>query len=151
MKPLQSSFQGEVFIDHRASPGLPEWVARLAGYDPEQCKEGKLFEGATLVCSHCLARVVKNVDRTRERAFCLACANHYICDMCDFERSQPGYIHKSFEAKRDEALNKEALQWQSVSSLVVPSHTQQSPLVLLPQAHQEWGSSAVAPLNTSTF
>lgn len=49
---------GEIVVDHRASPGLPEDVARWAGYDPEQCKEGKVFVQDTMTCSHCTNIVV---------------------------------------------------------------------------------------------
>jgi hypothetical protein len=133
----QRKHEGEVFVDHRASPGLPEHIARLAGYDPAQCGEGKIFESATLICSHCRARVIKNPLRTRERGMCLHCSNHYICDLCAIEARQPGYIHKPYEAKVEETL-----RWLSVPSLVAPSHGQQSPLVLRPHPDQEWGSLA---------
>jgi hypothetical protein len=85
--------EGELFVDHRASPGLsPEAAARL-GYDPSQVSEGKLFEAATLMCHHCQQVAIKNPLRTRERAFCLACGGAYICDLCDDERRKPDYVH----------------------------------------------------------
>ena len=49
---------GYLMIDHRASPGLPEDVARWAGYDVKLTSEGKLWETKTLCCSHCNACVV---------------------------------------------------------------------------------------------
>ena len=49
---------GVLMVDHRASPGLPEDVARWAGYDPKQVGEGRVYEVATLHCSHCQARGV---------------------------------------------------------------------------------------------
>lgn len=91
-----SKQMGEIIIDHRASPGLPEEVARWAGYDPAQCAEGKIYKQALMTCSHCGGVVVKNPDRTRPRGLCMECNNkegHYICDKCDFDRRQPGYIH----------------------------------------------------------
>ena len=45
--------EGYLMVDHRASPGIPEDVARQIGMDPAQVKEGKLLEAATLTCSHC--------------------------------------------------------------------------------------------------
>lgn len=86
-------------VDHRASPGLPENIARLAGYDPKLCGEGQLYEADTVTCSHCKAVVVLNPMRTRERAKCFECDNkegHYICDGCDFLRRQPDYVHAPF-------------------------------------------------------
>lgn len=92
----QKAYEGELFIDHRASPGLPAAIAHNRGFDPQQVGEGKLFEAATRTCSHCQTRVVLNPLRQRERATCLHCASHYICDLCDAERRRPDYVHRSF-------------------------------------------------------
>jgi hypothetical protein len=94
----QRSREGYLMVDHRASPGLPEDVARQAGYDPAHCGEGKLFEAASLTCSHCKISVIKNPMRLRERAKCDKCGWHYICDWCDAERNNPDYSHLPFEA-----------------------------------------------------
>lgn len=88
-------------IDHRASPGLPEEVAHTTGLDPKYCAEGKLLEAATLTCSHCKAVVIKNPLRTRERASCVKCGNHYVCDFCAAEMAKPDYSHLPFEALVD--------------------------------------------------
>lgn len=96
---------GYVFIDHRASPGLPEEIARSLGYDPALLGEGKLFESDTLTCSHCKCTVVKNTLRTRERATCLKCSGHYICDYCALQTKSPDYSHLSYEKFKDEILN----------------------------------------------
>jgi hypothetical protein len=99
---------GYLMVDHRASPGLPEDVARWAGYDPKRSGEGKVYEIDTLACSHCPARVVPNIMRTRPRALCMECDNtqgHYICDPCDYLRTQPGYVHKPFVQAVDEMRN----------------------------------------------
>jgi hypothetical protein len=85
--------EGELFLDHRASPGLPEDVARRMGYDPSQVGEGTLFEAATLMCAHCQQVVIKNPLRDRERAFCMQCGGSYICDQCDTRRREPDYVH----------------------------------------------------------
>ena len=89
--------EGELFIDHRASPGIPPAMARQMGYDPSQVGEGKLFEAATLQCNHCNQIAVLNPLRARERAFCMACAGAYICDLCDAERRKPDYVHMPFK------------------------------------------------------
>jgi hypothetical protein len=94
---LKSSNNGELMVDHRASPGLPPDVARRAGYDPAQVSEGTLFEAATLMCAHCQQIVIKNPLRDRERAYCVQCSGAYICDQCDARRREPDYVHMSFK------------------------------------------------------
>lgn len=84
--------EGYLLIDHSASPGLPEDIARQAGYIPELCREGMKYEAASLTCSHCKNSWIKNPLRTRERAYCSKC-DHYICDWCDFKRNDPLYEH----------------------------------------------------------
>ena len=96
--------EGELFIDHRASPGLTEEVARISGYDPNMVKEGKVYEVATLTCSHCKNSVVKNPFRTRPRENCSKCGNHYICDFCYADMQRSDYVHTSFEKHRDAAF-----------------------------------------------
>jgi hypothetical protein len=91
---------GYLLVDHSASPGLPEAVARSAGYDPVWCREGKRFETATLTCSHCQSCVVPNHFRIRERAHCMKC-NHYICDACHYLTTLPDYVHFPFAAVVD--------------------------------------------------
>lgn len=94
---LKSSQEGYLLVDHRASPGLPEDVAVASGYDPKLCQEGKMFEAASLTCSHCKVSVIKNPLRTRERANCPKCGYHYICDICDFKTTQPDYSHLPYD------------------------------------------------------
>lgn len=88
--------EGYLFVDHRASPGIPEDKARLMGYEPSQVAEGKVLEAATIQCFHCNAILVINPRRTRERAYCMACNGGYICDLCDAERRKPDYQHLPF-------------------------------------------------------
>lgn len=92
----EQSREGYLMIDHRASPGLPEDIARATGLDPKLAGEGRLLEAATLTCSHCKVVVVKNSLRTRERASCFKCL-HYICDFCSAEMQKPDYNHLPFE------------------------------------------------------
>lgn len=100
---------GYLMVDHRASPGLPEEIARWAGYDPKLAGEGKVYEVATLSCSHCNGKGIPHPLRTRPRAKCMECDNregHYICDACDYLRTQPGYVHTPYVKFIDETLNR---------------------------------------------
>jgi len=93
----ERTHEGELMVDHRASPGLPEHVARQAGYDPKQTGEGKLFEAALMGCNHCGNFFIKNPERQRSRASCVKCGTtRYICDWCDEVRREPGYVHREF-------------------------------------------------------
>jgi hypothetical protein len=96
---------GYLTIDHRASPGLPEDVARLAGYDPKLCGEGKFFEADTLTCRHCRNGVVKNPLRTRERHSCRKCSGEFICDGCAYLSTLPDYDHTPFEKVIEQHLS----------------------------------------------
>lgn len=92
--------EGYLLVDHRASPGLPPDIARQSGYDPRHCGEGRVFEAATLTCSHCKCTVVKNPLRTRERAYCFKC-NHYLCDGCAVAARHPDYVHLPYAKRVD--------------------------------------------------
>lgn len=63
----QRSVEGEVVIDHRASPGT---IA---------VPEGQVLELPTVTCSHCQRTWIRNDLRTRPRHWCLKC-DHYVCD-----------------------------------------------------------------------
>jgi len=86
--------EGYLFVDHRASPGLPPEMARKMGFDPAQVAEGKVFEAATLRCCHCPSVFIKNPGRTRERGHCYKC-NDFICDACEIASKTSGYVHIS--------------------------------------------------------
>ena len=92
---------GYLIVDHRASPGLPEDVARRSGYDPSLVKEGKVFEADTYTCAHCKSTVVMNKERSRKREECRKCSNHYICDWCYAETQMPDYSHLPYDKKVD--------------------------------------------------
>jgi hypothetical protein len=100
--------EGYLFIDHSASPGIPEDLAPQLGFVPDLVREGKKLEAATLTCVHCKTVVMKNPLRTRGRASCMKCGGKYICDGCSFEAWLPGYNHAPFEMKVDVAKNAEA-------------------------------------------
>lgn len=89
--------EGYLLVDHQASPGLPDDVARASGYDPLLCREGKRFEAATLTCRHCRTTVVKSPLRTRARHQCAKCSGRYICDGCFFQSTLPDYSHAPYE------------------------------------------------------
>lgn len=89
----QSSKEGWLFIDHRASPGLPEPISQRTGL---LLGEGKVAEAATLTCAHCRNVLIKNPDRTRERGYCAKC-DSYICDWCVAAMKEPGYVHMPFQ------------------------------------------------------
>ena len=67
--------EGELIIDHRASPGLAH--PRLG--------EGSIYQSATATCAHCNTIVVLRPERSRERGYCRKC-NDYICDACVAEK-----------------------------------------------------------------
>ena len=96
--------EGWLLVDHSASPGLPEDIARASGYDPKHVAAGKVYESATITCRHCGNAYLKNPLRTRDRAYCRLC-DHYICDICDKERSRPGYVHMPFIQKAELLAN----------------------------------------------
>jgi hypothetical protein len=89
---LKTSFDGELEVNHQASPGLPESIARRWNYDPLLCREGKVMRAATLGCPHCGSVVVLNPQRTRDRSHCMKC-NRYICDWCKAAMDDPDYVH----------------------------------------------------------
>jgi hypothetical protein len=80
------SAEGELMIDERACGG-------------------KLFESATVTCSHCNRVFLRNHDRTRPRKYCSKC-DHYICDWCDERECMP--ILKMFDRIQEDAFRKEA-------------------------------------------
>ena len=89
------SFEGQIYVDHRASPGLPADFARANGLDPALVGEGSLFEAPTYTCPHCGTVVIINQRRTRERSYCKKCDN-YLCDNCEAARCHPDYVHRTW-------------------------------------------------------
>lgn len=92
---LQTTHEGEIEIDHSASPGMPEQAAIKFSLDPSLTKEGKVYRAPTLGCIHCGGVVILNPMRTRNRNFCPKC-NRYICDSCHAVMQQPDYQHRTF-------------------------------------------------------
>ncbi len=100
--------EGYLFVDHRASPGLSEEVAKRAGYDPFLCREGTVFEAATLRCAHCAGHtIVKAHERGQARGHCFQC-HRFVCDVCVGRMVQPDYVHVPFAKLVDAAKDAEA-------------------------------------------
>lgn len=100
----RKSFEGEISVDHTASPGFTPEQARKLGYLPYTVAEGKLFEAPTMGCNHCGTVVIMNPDRHREREYCMQC-NMYVCDNCGLERKTSGYTHRTYRQKLDEIIS----------------------------------------------
>lgn len=74
---LKSARDGQLTIDHRFSPGLPEGFMREFGYP--DVTEGKQVQMKTLTCCHCGTVHILNPLRTRDRNHCKKC-DKYVCD-----------------------------------------------------------------------
>lgn len=98
------SLEGELDVNHQASPGLTAEQARQAGYGEghqhELLGEGKTYRTPTMGCCHCGGCVVLNPARTRHRNHCIKC-NAYICDWCHAATRDPDYQHRSFKEIAD--------------------------------------------------
>jgi hypothetical protein len=110
------SLEGEILIDHRASPGLDPEVAAWMGVPLSACAGGTVYEGAFYVCAHCQCEIVKNPERTRARGYCAKC-DKYICDECEFVQGKT-LACRSAQRQMDELLE------------VIEQHGSVSPLLL---------------------
>lgn len=79
--------EGEIIMDHRESPGVPDSMAVPMGL-PAGSGRG-LYKSATYTCQHCDFIVVIEPKRTRERAWCKKC-DHRLCDACGVELAFTG-------------------------------------------------------------
>ena len=77
------SLEGEILIDHSASPGLTPADVPDLGMDIPIVGKGERFESAINTCGHCAAAIILNPNRTRERGWCQHC-DRYICDTCTY-------------------------------------------------------------------
>jgi hypothetical protein len=75
------SLEGEVYIDHRNSPGLPPEIAAMMGVPAAMVAKGQTCELAFYVCSHCDCSIIKNPERVRPRDRCQKC-DQLICEEC---------------------------------------------------------------------
>lgn len=71
--------EGYLLIDNRFGPGVSAEFIRASGKDAPVVPEGRMFESATVTCSHCHSIVVLNPGRSRPRNYCRKC-DHYVCD-----------------------------------------------------------------------
>lgn len=92
----KESLVGELFIDHRSSPGIPAAKAESMGIHPSAVKEGSTATLKTLGCCHCGGVWIENPWRTRPRNDCHKCAK-YVCDACATAMCEPDYVHRSFQ------------------------------------------------------
>lgn len=118
--PSLKRHEGYLLVDHRASPGLPDWMLRWMGL-PVKDAQG-LIEVATFTCSHCNDVVVKNPERQRERAYCPKC-DHYICDGCGAIRGANGGECKTFNQVIEEVQEKGVESTQAGGSVVLLGST----------------------------
>lgn len=96
----KESHLGELFVDHRASPGIPAAKAESMGLHPSAFKEGSVTTLKTLGCCHCGGVWIENPWRTRPRNDCHKCAQ-YVCDACAIAMREPDYVHRSFRELAD--------------------------------------------------
>lgn len=107
------SLEGEIVIDHRASPGLTR--AQVGAVDAPVVAGGTVYESAIYTCSHCQFAVVINPKRTRERGYCPKC-DRYVCDECERLRVKTFECH-SVARQFDEIQN--AIERHGVSPLLI--------------------------------
>lgn len=96
------SHEGELLLDHRDSPGIPDAIVVAHGL-PAGAGRG-VFETATYTCSHCTGVVVMHPNRSRPREYCRGC-DHYICDGCGAIKAANGGKCVTFNQVVDEILN----------------------------------------------
>ncbi len=77
--PSLRKHEGYLLIDNRFGPGVSAEFIRATGKDAPIVPEGRMYESATITCSHCHTIVILNPDRSRPRNYCRTC-DHYICD-----------------------------------------------------------------------
>jgi ribosomal protein S27AE len=98
-----TSLEGEIEVNHQASPGFsPEQALKTygPGQQYELFGEGKISRMPTRVCAHCGGCVVMNPKRERHRNHCIKC-HAYICDICYEATTEPGYEHRPFAMIRE--------------------------------------------------
>lgn len=111
------SLEGELELDHRASPGLPHNAAHRRGYRPEDVGEGTVHRAPSYGCPHCGSVVIMNPGRARDRETCYRC-NTFVCDYCAAAMKAPGYEHLSFKEMVDKVQSgKYTVVGDSMSSL----------------------------------
>jgi len=93
---LRTSHDGEMTLDHTASPGIPAADAERLDMPAELVGEGKKMTAAVMGCPHCGGCQMLNPMRKRPRNVCHKC-DKYVCDICAGVMRQPGYVHRTIE------------------------------------------------------
>lgn len=114
MRLSKRSLEGEIFIDHRASPGISPGQA-VGPLEAPAVARGEVYESGLVVCSHCQAAVILHPKRDRERGWCAKC-DKYVCDDCA-EQQAITLECRSFE-RRFEQLHNEIERYGSSSLLL---------------------------------
>lgn len=115
MRFSKRSLEGELMIDHSASPGLrPEDIGH---FDAPAVPKGELYESPLIVCGHCQYAVILNPLRTRDRGWCAKC-DKYLCDDCT-EALHVTLECTSFEKLKDTVL--ELAERGVTSPLLLPT------------------------------
>jgi hypothetical protein len=119
MSLLMTAHDGEVHIDHRASPGIGAAQAERMGLPASLVGEGKQMRARVTGCPHCGSAVMLNPLRDlhkHPRPVCYQCS-HYICDICDGVRHDPDYVHRTIE---EIAAMVHSGRWQLTGSMSKP-------------------------------
>jgi hypothetical protein len=116
------SHEGELLIDHRNSPGVPEEIMVATGLPAFAGKKDSVFECATFTCADCETVVYINPKRNRPRGYCPKC-DHYLCDDCEAIRFMSGGQCFNRKIMIDRILNK-------LASMPVASNVFQSPMCI---------------------
>jgi hypothetical protein len=98
------SHEGEIEINHRYSPGVPEEILIALGIPKEAGKKDSVFRCATFTCADCQTIVYVNPKRNRPRGYCPKC-DHYLCDECEAIRFQSGGVCRNFKNMMDQVLD----------------------------------------------
>jgi len=108
--------EGELLIDHTASPGIPEDLAnKWRAQGVAVAAAGEKLEVATYTCRHCQVIVIMNANRTLDRNVCRKCMA-VVCDRpsCVLE-CQP------FARIIERAMSGRAIHLDPNTNLLLPS------------------------------
>lgn len=113
---LMNAHDGEVHVDHRASPGIGEAKAERMGLPAALVGEGRQMTAPVLGCKHCGSAVMLNPMRKRPRNVCYKCSR-YVCDACAMVMSEPDYVHRTID---EIAAMVHSGRWQLTGSMSRP-------------------------------
>lgn len=93
--------EGYLLIDNRFSPGVTEEFVHASGKDAPVVGADRIWESATVTCSHCNAIVILNPNRSRPRGYCRKC-DSYVCDKPGCAECLP--FEKTIDTLREQAI-----------------------------------------------